>query len=453
MYLMDQLFKSVICLGDAISICAVRSLEEAAPLMTSSIASLASALAPAGKGRGISTIGAQPLFPLFFRPSFPAPANPRQLFWTAWQICRRSLDFFEKVSPVNELPVQWEEVRNKLEAFSLFEHVDLSLNLAGVTDHSLLNLVHRAHLLGPYFSVWATEGVGHYYADSHVSCDGRVTTIWGKSHIRDLPVTSLVPLHAGIGLALVERLLADIHDLNSSEFQKQLAEFVRACRDTFQPEYLEIIYEALGLATRNLYPHLTAKMHLGLVKINEELPEYFWHGVGRALYFVPSSFLPGNSSPWKVFEMCIKESPNEACRRNTVAGFVWALTLVNIRQPHIMAEFLSHHGKDLQEQEAVANGICSAFIIWTRCCPNDNDLTRMNQYQCDGRESILGLWKKYIGEAFRNALVYGSTKSGREHLGKLFRYQSTTRLLAGVKQDHSYVLNGTGRSDLSGERR
>ncbi|MBZ5507113.1 MAG: hypothetical protein LAO78_16775 [Acidobacteriia bacterium] len=332
-------------------------------------------------------------------------------------------------------------MRNKLEAFSLFEHVDLELNLAGAADRSLPGLAHRAHLLGPYFSVWATEGVGHYFADSHLSCDNHMTTIWGNARTHDLPIASLVPLHAGIGLALVERLLADIHGLSSNEFQKHVAECVRLFQNTFQPEYLEIIYEALGLATRNLYPHLTAKMHLSLLRVNEELPEYFWHGVGRALYFVPSSFLPGNSAPWKALEMCMKEPPNETCRRNTVAGFVWALTLVNIRQPHIMAEFLSHHGKNPQAQEAIVNGVCSALIIWARSCSNSHDLNRMNHYQCDGREPILNLWNRYVGEACRNALVYCSAKAGGEHLGKLFRYQTTARLLASKKQGHNLLFD------------
>jgi hypothetical protein len=374
-----------------------------------------------------------------------AYASSRALLWATWQACRGPLDFFEKMSSVNELPVQWEEIRNKLEAFSLFEHVDLELNFAGAADHTLPDLVHRAHLLGPYFSVWATEGVGHYYARLHLSRGNHVNTIWQNAHPCDFPVASLVPLHAGIGLALAEQLLADIHSLSSNEFQKQVADFVGLCQNTFQPEYLEIIYEALGLVVRNLYPHLTPRMHLRLVRLNKELPEYFWHGVGRALYFTPSSFLPGNSSPLKAFEMCMKEPPNEACRRNTVAGFAWALTLVNIRQPHILAEFLAHHGKNRQEQEAITNGVCSALIIWNRSCSNSHDLKRTSQYQCDGRKAMLSVWTKCVDEACRNALAYCRAKPGAEHLGKLFRYQTTTQLLASATPDHDYILTGPVR--------
>jgi hypothetical protein len=379
----------------------------------------------------------QTLFPQIFGPSSSAPASPRQLLWAAWQICKWSVDLFEKVSPFNDFPVQWEEVRNKLEAFSLFEHADLELNLAGGAEQSLPDLVHRAHLLGPYFSVWAMEGVGHYYASAHLSRDSRIATIWEKACTRDLPVASLVPIHAGIGLALAERLLSGVHGLSGSEFQKQVAEFVRLCQNTFQQEYLAILYEALGLATRNLYPHLMARMHLSLAKVDQGLPEYFWHGVGRALYFIPSSFLPGHSGPWKAFEMCMKEPPNEACRRNTVAGFVWALTLVNIRQPRIMAEFLFHHGKDLREQEAVVNGVCSALIIWTRACSNSHDLNRMSHYQHDGRKPILSPWNRYVVEACRDAQVYCSAEAGGG-LGKLFSYQTTTQLLASAKQVRNY---------------
>lgn len=349
------------------------------------------------------------------------------------------MDLFAKPSHVTQLPLEWEEVRNKLGAFSLFEHVDLELNISTAVDHSLPALVHKARSLGSYDSVWAVEGVGHYYVDALLSRGKPLFAVWTNQQTQGLPSASLVPLHAGIGLALAEWLLADSRGLSGNECSQRVEKFLKSCQQTFQQNYLGIIYEALGLVTRNLYPHLMPKMHLWLARSNAELPEYFWHGVGRALYFSPSSFLPGHSAPWKAFEMCRKEPPNVAGRRNAVAGFVWALALVNIRQPYILAEFLFHHGNELQEEEAVVNGICSALIIWTRSCSNNNDLTRMNSYQCEGRRSIISLWNKYVGKACRNALLYCSTKAESEPLGKLFHYQTPQQLLA------DFV-----RSDLSG---
>src|SRR6478672_3528800 len=112
---MEQLFKSAVHLGDAISICAFRGLEEIVPAMTA-----------------------------------PAVMSSRHLAWASWQICRCYMDFFVHSSHVTQLPLEWEEARSKLEAFSLFEHVDLELNISTAVDHSLMDLVDKARSLGPY---------------------------------------------------------------------------------------------------------------------------------------------------------------------------------------------------------------------------------------------------------------------------------------------------------------
>ncbi|HEX4604515.1 MAG TPA: hypothetical protein VH724_11000 [Candidatus Angelobacter sp.] len=420
---MDQFFKSVARLGDAISICAFRGIKEVALRLTGPITRVASVLAPSANVRGPFPMGMQVSDCLFSQRFSPSSASFRVFLWTAWQVFSKSLEGFKTLSPINTLPPQWQEMRNKLEAFSLFEHVDLELDLGAFAELPLPALVQKARMLGPYRCVWATEGVGHYHADSHLSRGKSVNSIWNKQDAQNLPTASFVPLHAGIGLALAEQLLADVHGLNNAEFGTRIIEFVQSCQSAFQREYVEIIYEALGLATRNLYPHLTAKMHLCLAQANRELPEYFWHGVGRALYFAPSSFLPGHSTPWPGLELCLKEPPNQACRRNAVAGFAWALTLVNIRQPRIMMEFLACHGENLHEHEAIVNGICSALVIWSECCSNTNDLNSMNQHQGDRRGSETKLWAQYVGEACRSALLYCSANTGKEHLGQLFRYQ------------------------------
>ena len=62
-----------------------------------------------------------------------------------------------------------QEFQNKLEAFSLFEHVDYALGLGSSSSLSLSQLVARAATLDPYICVWATEGIGHYFADRYLA--------------------------------------------------------------------------------------------------------------------------------------------------------------------------------------------------------------------------------------------------------------------------------------------
>jgi hypothetical protein len=48
--------------------------------------------------------------------------------------------------------------------------------------------------------------------------------------------------------------------------------------------------------------------------------EYFWHGVGRAHYFLPIHFVPGYGSIWYAVRMIRQAAPNEQAWLNGIAG-------------------------------------------------------------------------------------------------------------------------------------
>src|SRR5258708_19112509 len=104
--------------------------------------------------------------------------------------------------------------------------------------------------------------------------------------------------------------------------------------------------------TRNLYPHRLGSMDIYLSRAHREIYPCFWHGVGRAIYFSPLNFLPGRSAPWAGIGMCMSEPPDASARRNALAGFAWAMTLINIGYPEILTQALKHHGDSLTEPEA-----------------------------------------------------------------------------------------------------
>jgi hypothetical protein len=431
--LMDQFFKSATHLSREISSNILEEIEEI----------FSSAASPAVRRTGARTVR-QPVISHFCSPNI---FTPRYYIWAAWVMGRHSLDtlpFMELIA--NACIPEWVELRNKLEAFSLFEHVDMELSLLAFTDQSLAALARQAEVLGPYFSVWATEGIGHYYADSHLSSDKPVRSLLQATQDNRLPTAALVPLHAGIGLTLAESVLAKIDGKTYDQVNSQIRDFVNLCRSTVHPEYLEIIYEALGLATRNLYPHLLSTMQTCLSDLSEELPEYFWHGVGRALYFSPSTLFSRDASG-KGFDMCMTEPPNDLARRNAIAGFAWALTLVNMRQPKIITAFLRRHGSTMVEHEAFVNGVRSALIIWTKSSSNTYDLNRLKTYQGEKITPDLNhLWNIYIGEACRDASLYCSSDENK-HLGKLFRYEPDPPFSHIAAVDHQRFTTGAAHSD------
>ena len=345
--------------------------------------------------------------------------TPRQLIKTALDAARQSSHLFRYLDPLDDGKLAWDELNNKLEAFSLFEFVDSTLGLSPEVDYSLSELVARAAKLGNYSSVWALEGLGNYYTSWRMRRGRFPDHLLCGNQSGMLPPRGLMPLHTGMGLALAESVL-EAMSRETSNKKNLLNQFVSLCHSNSQDGYGEAAFEALGLVARNLYPQLIVAIDLELRR-DEELLAYFWHGIGRGVYFVPTNFLPFLNAPWRALNMCLREPPHETGKRNAVAGLVWAITLVNIRQPEILAAFLKHHEGNNGDGEAAANGICSAIMIWLDSAADDHYVKALGKYE--PHYSLQAVWKKYVKDNCDLALDrYPAFKSQR-HMGELFRYQ------------------------------
>jgi hypothetical protein len=359
--------------------------------------------------------------------------TPREMMKAAFDVMQQSADTLGLLTQGQAGYVVWQEFKNKLQAFSLFEHVDSALNLPLGIYVPLIELVEKTSALESYPAIWATEGAGHYYAE----------TIWEQNRVphnlfRDgkasaLPATSMTALHAGMGLSFANRALATIKSQSLvSEVHNAIQKFVALCEDNSRRGYFGAAYESLGLVARNLYPHMVGIIDRHLSEMDHDLLGYFWHGVGRALYFAPTNFLPCSSSPWRAVEMSERESPHELGRLNALAGLAWALTLVNIRQPEILEAFLKCHGDRLADSDAFSNGVMSSIIIWRHSAMNDSYITQLLQYQPDPSHArLVDLWNSQVRgpceEAFQQC--YDELKE-HDCLGELFRYQSLPKLVA-----------------------
>jgi len=314
-----------------------------------------------------------------------------------------------------------EEFQNKLEAFCLFEYIDYALSLDTAGPLSLSQLVARAARLNSYCSVWATEGVGHYFADAYLKDHSDPSALMSRPDSLGVPGSSLVPLNAGLGLALAEWLLGvgcgrrmDRHSLTT---------FVELCLCNCSPGYEGVGFEALGLVARSLYPHLMSAIDELLARHYPDLLEYFWHGAGRAVYFSLTQLFPFRSEPWHGLEMCLRESPHALGKRNAVAGFAWALALVNIRHPEIVAAFLDRRATQVPNPEALVNGLCSALLVWRSAQPGQRHVVDFVGYRrnlSDAPQSRL--WARYVRQPWIQTLRERSWDELQ--MGLLFRYQS-----------------------------
>lgn len=345
---------------------------------------------------------------------------------------QQSAEVVRLLMPEPDSRVAWQELSNKLQAFDLFQHVDTVLQLPEGWDVPLPELVAKAYALEPYRAAWATEGLGYRYAEAHWESQGTPWHLLTTAQVQTLPARSLLPLHTGMGLSLANRLLQTVNPESPvAQVHTMLQQFVTLCRDNSRKGYVGAALEALGLVARNLYPHMVPIIDQQLWDMDSNLAGYFWHGLGRALYFAPTNFMPCTSSPWRAVELAQQEPPHALGRRNALAGLLWAATLVNIRQPEIIEAVLKHHGHLFFESDALSNGVSAALMVWQDVTQDHAAITAFCQHHPGpASPSLERLWNDTIREPCTTALqcVYPVLQE-QGQLGAIFRYQSLAALV------------------------
>lgn len=283
----------------------------------------------------------------------------REMMKMTFDVMRQSAGLVQSLLPSEDSRVSWQEFQNKLEAFTSFAYADTQLG--ELADAGLREAVHAAAALGPYASVWSMEGLGHREAER--LWKRRPSTYGIISH--GLPARSLIPLHAGMGLSFACRSLE-----SGGDVRDRLARFFDLCEVNSLDGYFGAAYEALGLIARNLYPEWVRAIDRAL-EFDTELLSYFWHGVGRGIYFVPTNFPTLASAPWRSISMARQEPPHELASLNALSGLIWAFTLVNIRHPQLLGALVEHHGEELLRNEGYWNGLGSALMVWRMTSPDD----------------------------------------------------------------------------------
>ena len=328
----------------------------------------------------------------------------QQALGAALRLLQQSAEVARAAVP-GEAGREWRELANKLAAFELFQQAPALLGAAPLSEQ-----LRRAAAQGPYRAVWLTEGLGYAHAESAVRS-------------ADLPANVVVPLHTGAALAFAGRLLA-------TDERPDLAGWIARWQATACPGYGCLAVEALGLVARNLYPHLLPQLAGRLRALDPALAESFWHGAGRGLYFVPTHAVPYSGALERAFEKARREPPDEAGRQNALAGLAWALTLVNLRDPEILAGALWRHwrhGGERGSAAALANGVSSAVLVWYDVVGLDPHLAAFLGFR-PGSPALAALWRDLVLGPCEEALqiTYPQLRQSGG-LAPLFRFQPPPR--------------------------
>lgn len=329
----------------------------------------------------------------------------------------------------------WRELANKVEVFRLVKDVGRRIGTPGPDEpFDLGALVARSYGLDPFAALWAVEGLGHDYAQHFWSPAGPpVHGLLGREATAALPAKSLLMLHAGIGLGFAEGLISQLDPGAAPDVvEPTVRRVVDLCRDNSLPGDVGAAWESLGLYTRSFHLQMLAAVDAALGRVAPEARGDYWHGAGRAFYFLPINFLPCGRVTWRPFAMARAEAPDEAARRGAWAGAAWAITLVNMRQPDVLARLLiAPHGDELAADDAFANGVASSLIMRWDTTPGATVITDFLDYRPRGDAQLARRWDRLILAPSELALErwYPVLRS-HQRLGEVFRYQDLGALVA-----------------------
>jgi hypothetical protein len=320
--------------------------------------------------------------------------HPRELALTAMRAVAASAGV-AGLLPCCSVALRWLELSNQLTAYRLFVSADKLLGDCG----SLPAALKRLHGADPYMRLWTLEGLGWcWFQDAGRRLDSRLASY------------QLVPLHTGAGLALARSTLETPGlDRSDCDLRAALHRFRQGCQAISIPGYEGATFEALGLVAATVYPGLAARIEAALSDTGEIA--YFWHGMGRGLYFSPLSLLPLDGARRRLIELSQRAPSSCEGRENMLSGLGWATALVNVRHPEVVAFAFRTLAEGDVPREAFEMGAASALVIWRENDPGNSWLRRWDS----------------VAAPLQKALAWHEMVRARGLWGRLFRVHGLRR--------------------------
>jgi len=330
-----------------------------------------------------------------------------------------------------DAPAVVQEFENKLHIITLVTQVHSQLGLHGDHVEPVPVLVEKASVLETFPRLWAVEGLGNYIGDHALAAAGStpVSGLLTNPSVATLPPWTMTMLHAGIGMSFAKHVLKRLEPTSEAEIVKgAIIEFASLCRNSSRPGYTGCALESLGLATRTLYPNVVRLIDEHIPAVEPGLQGYFWHGVGRAMYFEPMNMLPSVNAPWRAIRRLNQEAPHDLAKRNILSGLAWALTVVNMRNPIVMETFLRHHGDVASQNDAFTNGVTSSLLMRYDTTREDAWIKPFMHFEPKANEgNVADLWRTLITKPCEDAIQRQYPAMAEAHqLEQLFHYRSAS---------------------------
>lgn len=307
------------------------------------------------------------------------------------------------------------ELEANFEVFQLVQQAASAVPRPPGGGFPLVDMIGAAYRKFDYRVLWVIEGMGHDYAEFkwQTSREAPVRLLDDPA----IPAKSLTMLHAGLGLFLASETLKTLTPFAGREnIAASVHSFVDHVESNSKAGYAGAGIESLGLVTRTWYPEMVPLVSSALP---ESLRGYFWHGAGRALYFLPVHALPGISSAWTA---ACREAVDAESGLNLKAGLAWATILVNLRQLETVENLIARLGGELIDDGGFRNGVNSALVMASDISPGDPAFDALIQRQ--PAASVSDNWTKLVRDPAIDAIRVRREKLRAEgRMQDAFRYQ------------------------------
>jgi hypothetical protein len=290
---------------------------------------------------------------------------------------------------------------DRVHAFALFRRASAT-GLRG----DLVGAVARANRLDPWRRLFYIEGLG--YAAGQAPAAERT--------LQDprLPATALVPLCAGVGLALAMGAL-----VRNAELAEAVDALLERCRQASALGAFGAFVEALGFIARlrrsRRIDDVAARV--GESDGGDAWRPMFWHGVGRALLFAPLNLLPRGDE--RMVAEAAGAGRDFATRHAVFAGLAWGLTLVGMRRPAALEARLAR-AEPVAPAGALERGVADASACWERCFGREATLSGLLAY----RAADPARWQARVVEPCEAALARAALR--QPTLDELFGGEAVT---------------------------
>ncbi|HVT61000.1 MAG TPA: hypothetical protein VHR45_21735 [Thermoanaerobaculia bacterium] len=246
-----------------------------------------------------------------------------------------------------------------------------------------------------------------------------------------LPQKSLILLHAGMGMALAEQTLRRLGPSSpAAAYEAALRRFLSLVELNSRPAYALVPVEALGMMVRLFRSRIRGAVERQLRAVDLGLAAYYWHGAGRAIYFLPAQFHPFPRSLDRGLEICRREPPEPAHRLDALSGFCFAAAMMGLGHPWTLEPLLARLGERTEEAEALASGIAACIVTRHHTTPDDPVIGAFLRYRPPAAEARRAeLWRRWVAEPCALVLERLYVRLEAEgRLGALARHQSLAAL-------------------------